>query len=482
MADFTIIGSGAGGSAAALELLKNKKSVEIFEEGIEYKNNRMTVLESLSKIWRNNGITLFHGKPILNFAEGKCIGGSTVINGGVIAHTNEEILSKWDDILGENFFLSEDFNKKANEVEESLTNENKIAHPEYVSNSSKLLIKAAKQKNYIVMPTKLAFKNIKTIHNHPFGCENSNKNSLDKNYHIKIKKLGGKIKGKSKLLKIYKNKEFINEILIENTEDKSLKKIKVNNLVLSAGCTQTPKLLLQNELVKKVNPLNFHFNLKILCNYNDKVNCQISSLLSHHIREFEKDGVLFMASNYIKPLIASYLSFESSTKIKEFMSKFEFGSVFNCQIRPDFSQAKINKSIFFNDTVINWNLHDKDFEKIKKYLKILSELVFLSGAKEIILPIEKNNQIFNDLQDAIKRIDNLNKKDLEITSVHAMSSCSMSKNDKNITNTRGLVNGFKNLYIMDSSILPSNTGQHPQLTIMTTVKKLIEKNLESNKF
>ena len=30
-----------------------------------------------------------HGSPILNFGEGKCVGGSTVTNGGVITQTEE---------------------------------------------------------------------------------------------------------------------------------------------------------------------------------------------------------------------------------------------------------------------------------------------------------------------------------------------------------------------------------------------------------
>ena len=59
----------------------------------------------------NNGINLFFGKPILNFGEGKAIGGSTIINGGVIAYTNEKILKLWDDQINENFFLNDEFFK-----------------------------------------------------------------------------------------------------------------------------------------------------------------------------------------------------------------------------------------------------------------------------------------------------------------------------------------------------------------------------------
>ena len=63
-----------------------------------------------------------------------------------------------------------------------------------------------------------------------------------------------------------------------------------------------------------------------------------------------------------------------------------------------------------------------------------------------------------------------------------MSSCSINKNSKNITNVFGKLKDFKNVHIMDSSVLPSNTGQHPQLTIMSTVSKLIKKNIEFEKF
>ena len=189
-----------------------------------------------------------------------------------------------------------------------------------------------------------------------------------------------------------------------------------------------------------------------------------------------------MASNYVKPLIASYLNFLNPNKIKNFMENYKNGTVFNCQIRPNYSHANITNTIIGNDISISWKLDQRDFIKIKKYLKILTELVFLSGAKEIILPIENSSEIFLNLKDANKRIDSLNKKNLEITSVHAMSSCSMSNEYQNITNTFGQLKNYKNLYIMDSSILPSNTGQHPQLTIMSTVSKLIKRNIENKNF
>jgi len=63
-----------------------------------------------------------------------------------------------------------------------------------------------------------------------------------------------------------------------------------------------------------------------------------------------------------------------------------------------------------------------------------------------------------------------------------MSSCSLSGTNNNIVDLFGKLRNFKNLYIMDASLLPTNTGQHPQLTIMALVNKLVKNNIESKKF
>lgn len=482
MRDFTIIGSGAGGSSAALELLENGYSVEVFEEGCKYDLTDDGMMQGLTSLWRNNGINLFYGNPILNFGEGKCLGGSTVINGGVIVNTQKRILYDWDKIIGEKFFLEDDFLKISEDIKKKLVPHRSNNNISKISSSSKILIDAANKKNYLSKSTNLAFNSLDIENNGPFGCSRGAKNSLDRNYHKSIKSLNGRIVPNSRVIELIRKNNKITEIVIEDTKTRKKKFHKVKNLILSAGPTQTPKIILINNLSKRVNPINFHMNLKILCFYENEIDSYRSSLLTHHVREFENDGVLFMSSNYIKPLIASYLSNQSANSIKNLMSQYKNGSVFNCQIQPNFSHAQINKTFTKKDIKIFWKLDDRDFLKIKKYLKILTELIFLSGAKKVLLPIENSTVIFSKFDQAIKEIHNLKKKDIEITSVHAMSSCGLNKKENNIVNNFGLLRNYENIYVMDSSLLPTNTGQHPQLTVMSLVKKLIQKNIELNKF
>ena len=57
----------------------------------------------------------------------------------------------------------------------------------------------------------------------------------------------------SKIIELVRKNKKIKEIVIENTQTKEKKFHKVKNLILSAGPTQTPKIILTNNLSKHVN-------------------------------------------------------------------------------------------------------------------------------------------------------------------------------------------------------------------------------------
>ena len=96
--EYLVIGSGAGGSVAALELAAAGKDVLIVEEGLHHKTENFSnkISDMMQNTWRNNGVTPFWGIPPIGFAEGKCLGGSTVINGGLLWRTPKRILNIWE--------------------------------------------------------------------------------------------------------------------------------------------------------------------------------------------------------------------------------------------------------------------------------------------------------------------------------------------------------------------------------------------------
>src|SRR5262245_59331966 len=96
-ADVVVVGSGAGGGAIAAELAEGGRSVILVEEGGHYtsKDFGLHAPTMIKKLYRNAGTAVIRGTPNIIFSEGRCVGGSTVINGGMSWRTPEKVLRRW---------------------------------------------------------------------------------------------------------------------------------------------------------------------------------------------------------------------------------------------------------------------------------------------------------------------------------------------------------------------------------------------------
>ena len=142
------------------------------------------------------------------------------------------------------------------------------------------------------------------------------------------------------------------------------------------------------------------------------------------------------------------------------------------------SLSKIKLNNYFNQTILSYEIDASDLIKLKKYFFIFCSLLFEFGAEKIFLPFKKNFEINkkDDLKYFLEK--NLVSKNLEMVSVHGMSSAKMGlKKEKNIIfDLKGRSFDFENLFCLDSSILPSSTIESPQGTIMAVASQILEEN------
>ena len=121
--DYLVVGSGAGGSVAAYELAKKNKDVILVEEGDHYSIDyfKGSVSNSFSKVWRNAGVTPIIGNPFFGFGEGKCLGGSTYINGGLLWRTPDYILNEWQAKLKTTIYNKNNMSPIFDKIEKNLS-------------------------------------------------------------------------------------------------------------------------------------------------------------------------------------------------------------------------------------------------------------------------------------------------------------------------------------------------------------------------
>src|SRR5207249_277757 len=100
--DVVVVGSGAGGAAAARVLAEGGVSAIVLEEGSYHDRASYPddPLGTLATLYRDGGLTACEGRPAIPLPLGRCVGGTTVINSGTCFRTPDRVLVRWRDELG----------------------------------------------------------------------------------------------------------------------------------------------------------------------------------------------------------------------------------------------------------------------------------------------------------------------------------------------------------------------------------------------
>ena len=95
--DVVIVGSGAGGASAARVLSEAGLSVIVVEEGGYHDASTYSTdpFEALPLLYRDSGLTVCEGRPVIPMPVGRCVGGTTVINSGTCFPAPDDILYAW---------------------------------------------------------------------------------------------------------------------------------------------------------------------------------------------------------------------------------------------------------------------------------------------------------------------------------------------------------------------------------------------------
>ncbi|MBI4567336.1 MAG: GMC family oxidoreductase [Planctomycetes bacterium] len=95
--DFVIVGSGAAGATAAATLAEAGYDVVILEEGSYVPpGSRSPLLPDAARdLFRDLGLSAAEGRAIIPLLQGRCVGGTTVINAGIIWRMPERVHRAW---------------------------------------------------------------------------------------------------------------------------------------------------------------------------------------------------------------------------------------------------------------------------------------------------------------------------------------------------------------------------------------------------
>jgi choline dehydrogenase-like flavoprotein len=487
-ADAVVVGSGAGGGAIAAELAEGGRSVVLLEEGGHYtaRDFSLDAPAMIKKLYRNAGTAVIRGTPNIIFSEGRCVGGSTVINGGMSWRTPEKVLKRWEWEHGLNGLTIAALDPIFQKVEERVSV--RPQDPESIGEDARLMERGADRLGYRWIPAMRNQKHCCGSNNCAFGCPTDAKQSVAITYVPRVLARGGRIYSGCRVERVTTDGRRATGVSARFRDPESGRRgpkltVRAKIVVLACGAIQTPALLLKNGLANSSGQVgrNFlcHPNAKVIGVYDHDIHAWKGVIQGNQIREFIDEGILITTTMVPPGLIAMSLP-HFGARSWEVMRDYGKMLAAGCLVE-DTASGRVGLD-FFGEPKMSYDLSDRDFANLVRGVALTAEILFASGAREVHLPFDRVAPLRSP--DEIRRLFSaqIPKDELECLTVHAMGTCRMGIDARSsVVDPFGASWDLPGLFIADASVFPGPVGVNPQITIMALATRTGQHLLENER-
>lgn len=473
--DVVIIGSGAGGAVVARELSLAGHSVIVLEEGGYYtpaEYGAMTPSNSLRRLAREAGFAAAVAvgeTPFISLMSGKCVGGSSVLTGGVCFRIPDPVLHEWSTELGLTDLSPEKLDPYFSEVERAIQVE---TVPETMrSRSTELFVEGADKLGIKMKSLRRNTHGCKGASRCNFGCPNGAKMSVDISYlpdalangtHIladalvqKIEILGGRATG------VFG--KFLDQV---TGEPKVPFYVRAKAVVVSCGSLHTPVLLRKSGLDSRHigRHLTLHPAFRVCGIFDEYVGGWDGALQSVYSDDFQSEGITLVSAYSAASILAA--GFPGSGKEHyRIAAELPRLGVFGGMIHDE-GMGQVRRWIS-REPLISYRMHERDALRMFKGIQILGKMAFAAGAREVLLPLFGSEPITreSDLDALTERPPSVRR--FECMSFHPLGSAKMSiTSEQGVVKPSGETWAVDNLFVADGSVLPTSIHVNSQLPVM----------------
>ncbi|MEE4251178.1 MAG: GMC family oxidoreductase [Alcanivoracaceae bacterium] len=473
-ADVVVIGSGAGGAVAAYELARKGLDVLILEAGPYVPSSEFSedFNESLERLYEDyGGQTNKEGDLLL--LQGRCVGGSTVVNGCVSFRTPDFILEEWGRDFGLTNLSPAAMQPWFERVEKHLSIEENGEHE--IAGHSRLVRDGAKKLGWSVKPFKRNIRDCALTGHCLSGCKTDRKQSMLVTYLPWAMAHGARLHADTRVTRILENGGRAVGVEAEVIGHDGIKvadiRVDANTVVLAAGAVQSPLLLQKSGLGNSSGQVgkNFacHPSMFVSAKYPQEVFPWRGALLGVYVDEFlhpSKGGFLLEAGGLGAVEMTMLNEPGTGKPFMKFMEEARFKSGIVTLIH-DHNVGEIR----WEDgrKVVDYQVSDKDFPSMLAALKASAQIHFAAGATEVYVPSVEKLIIRNEdeIDAVLARLENKPQR-LRLVSYHPQGSLRMGADPaRSVVAPHGEVHDVKGLYVTDASLLPTSIIVNPQVTV-----------------
>jgi choline dehydrogenase-like flavoprotein len=472
--DFVVVGSGAGGSAAAVILARGGHRVAVVEAGPwrapeDYPSTAYGAMRDLFADW---GSLVTQSHALWPVVQASCVGGTTVINSAIVVRTPADCFDRWEreygidgKALGKRVWAHQD------RLERELSAE--IVPPDARGLLNTLAKDAADalgwDSHYMVRYAKDCEGAGQCLQ----GCRKMRKQSTNLNYVPEVIERGGDVLSSAPVERVvFEGTRAVGVTgrFRDPVTHRSGARFNVRarrGVLMGASATQTPVLLARSGLKSRALGSLFraHPGTGIFGVYPDAVDQNVGATQGWASMAFRTEPGLKLETLAIPPeMVAGRLPGGGRELVRRFR-EYRNIAMWVTAVRAE--SAGTIKPGLFGGAVVRYLLDEADMRKFRKGLAMVARMHFAAGAREIIpgiygLPYKLG-------PDQVGLIDEgpLDPRCYIAILSHLFGGCPMSADPRQgVVDAGGKVHGAEGLYVVDASAIPTTLGVNPQHTIM----------------
>ena len=472
-ADVVVIGTGAGGAAAAYELASRGLAVVMIEEGEYYNrthfNGKLT--DTIAKLYRGLGATTAIGNVTIPVPIGRSVGGTTTINSGTCLRTPDAVLARWRKEYGLTELTPENLDPFFASVEEVINVT--PAESKYVGEIGNVIADGARKIG------------LSKLHNLPrnakgcdgqglcqFGCPTDAKQSTNVSYVPRALDRGAFLFTGFRAEKLLHRQQVLDGVLATGKrDDGSIVRLTVRapKVVVAMGSLLTPLFLKQNGVR---NPhlgrhLTIHPAGVVNAVFPEREFANSQTIpQGFGVGDFAEQGLMFEGGTVP---FAGHGLFSNlyGREFVRFCERYQHTAYFGFMIR-DTSEGRVRRGPHRDLPWISYQMNDQDFSLFLKGIETLARIYLAAGAQEVLIPgLNRLITVRNEQELASFMARKHKPKDFLMSAYHPLGTARVAADASHgVCGPDHQVFGWNGLYVMDGSSVPTSLGANPQVTIM----------------
>jgi choline dehydrogenase-like flavoprotein len=479
--DVAVVGSGSGGSVVAALLAEAGHRVIILEEGPYYAPDeyaKFSPTEGLRRLWREAGLLAAFGvgdTPIIALATGRCVGGSSVLTGGVCFRIPPEVHHLWVRDLGL-FPLSEKALEPAYEDVEKRLDVQEVP-ASLRSHATRRLVDGAES---IGIPMKSIRRNIRGCQGNAqcnSGCPAEAKRSVDVAYLPAAFEHGARVVSDALVERVILEDGAARGVVGRLFDVRTGKpghrfRVRAKVVVLAAGTLHTPVILRRSGVDHPAlgNHVTVHPAVRVCAQFDDPVDGHVGAMQPVYSDHLASDGLTIVGVHPPPNILAAALpgiGAAHRARIRKIRGLGSIGGMVH-----DAGGGSV-RTAPGREPVLWYRMAPRDLARVRRLITVLGEIAFAAGAKTLYPPVFGITGIRSRKELLRLEHEPLDPRRIECMAFHPLGSARMAATPRGgPVSLSGEVRAARGLYVADGSILPTSIGVNSQIAVLAMATRI----------